>query len=107
MSDFYHNTIRWLSGHMLTCPWRKFFHMDCPGCGFQRSLAALLNGNLHESFALYPATIPVLFALSLVPVNFFFDLRWAKKLGTGSFIFSLVVIFIFYIYKIINHQIFH
>lgn len=34
--------------------------MDCPGCGFQRSLLALFRGDFTLSFELYPATIPFL-----------------------------------------------
>lgn len=34
--------------------------MDCPGCGFQRSLLALVQGQWHESYRLYPPTVPLL-----------------------------------------------
>jgi len=45
---------------MLPCAYKSLFGIDCPGCGFQRSFIALLQGNFTESFRLYPATIPVL-----------------------------------------------
>lgn len=46
--------------YLIPCPFKYLTGYDCPGCGFQRSLLALLGGNFSESFALYPATIPLL-----------------------------------------------
>jgi len=56
----------------LTCPFKAITGFDCPGCGFQRSLLALLKGNWHESFHLYPATLPLLLTFIIaVPAHFF------------------------------------
>ena len=51
---------RWLHTHLLPCPFKLLTRVDCPGCGFQRSVLALLQGDLHKSWALYPAAIPLL-----------------------------------------------
>ncbi|SFW13007.1 Protein of unknown function [Sinomicrobium oceani] len=50
----------WLQDHLLPCPFKWFTGIDCPGCGFQRSFLALLQGDLVRSLELYPATIPFL-----------------------------------------------
>jgi len=50
----------WPQTLMLPCPIKFLTGFDCPGCGFQRSLFALLEGNFETSFMLYPATIPLL-----------------------------------------------
>ncbi|WP_090781312.1 DUF2752 domain-containing protein [Pedobacter sp. ok626] len=56
----------------LRCPFKALTGIDCPGCGFQRSFVALLRGDLHESFHLYPATIPLLLTfIVVIPVNYF------------------------------------
>ena len=52
--------INWLQDHLLPCPFKLLTGIDCPGCGFQRSVLALVQGNLHKSFALYPPAIPLL-----------------------------------------------
>ena len=44
----------------LTCPVKYLTGFDCPGCGFQRSFLSLMQGNMEESFRLYPPTIPLL-----------------------------------------------
>lgn len=44
----------------LPCPVKYLTGFDCPGCGFQRSFLALIQGNMVESFRLYPPTVPLL-----------------------------------------------
>jgi len=57
----YPDVIGWLQSHLLTCPFKRLTGIDCPGCGLQRSIIALLQGDLLKSIQLYPATIPLLF----------------------------------------------
>jgi hypothetical protein len=52
--------VSWLQNHLLLCPFKYFTGIDCPGCGFQRSVIALIQGDLHRSLTLYPAAIPLL-----------------------------------------------
>ncbi|GGC44426.1 hypothetical protein GCM10011386_40950 [Parapedobacter defluvii] len=53
----------WLQNFLLPCPFKALTGIDCPGCGFQRSLLALLKGNWGESYHLYPPTVPLLIVL--------------------------------------------
>ena len=52
--------INWLQKHLLPCPFKYVTGIDCPGCGFQRSVVQLLKGNFDQSWALYPGTIPLI-----------------------------------------------
>ena len=38
------------------CPIYRYLHLECPGCGTTRALAALLHGNITEAFRLNPLT---------------------------------------------------
>ncbi len=40
----------------LQCPFYHYLHLECPGCGTTRALAALLHGNIAEAFRLNPLT---------------------------------------------------
>ena len=51
--------IEWLQNHLLACPFKSLTGIDCPGCGFQRSVLALMKGHFKDSLHLYPATIPL------------------------------------------------
>ncbi len=69
----------WLQGHLLPCPFKYFTGIDCPGCGFQRSVVALMQGQLNTSLALYPATIPLLLAIVYTFADNFFKLDTPQK----------------------------
>lgn len=52
--------INWLQNHLIPCPFKYLTGIDCPGCGFQRAVIALAQGQWRASFVLYPPTIPLL-----------------------------------------------
>ncbi|MDR1415786.1 MAG: DUF2752 domain-containing protein [Prevotellaceae bacterium] len=96
--------IDWWKEHLLTCPSKYFFHVDCPGCGLQRSIAALLEGDLLKSLTLYPATIPIFFCLIFTALH----LKLGFKCGAAAIkwlaILSAAIIAAFYLYKLLAHQ---
>lgn len=63
-----HETHAAVQHFLLPCPFKKLTGWDCPGCGFQRSTVAFVKGNYRESFALYPAMLPlyVLFITAII-----------------------------------------
>ncbi len=67
-------SISWLQDHLLKCPFKYLTGIDCPGCGFQRSVLALINGDLHKSLSLYPSTIPLLIFFSYAIADGIFKL---------------------------------
>lgn len=52
--------INWLQNHLISCPFKYLTGIDCPGCGFQRAIIALIKGDLRQSFTIYPPAIPLL-----------------------------------------------
>jgi hypothetical protein len=48
----------WLEDHLFVCFFKAHFGVDCPGCGTQRALIALLRGDLSQSLAYHAALIP-------------------------------------------------
>ncbi|HEX9199624.1 MAG TPA: DUF2752 domain-containing protein [Acidobacteriaceae bacterium] len=47
------------------CPIRQYLHIDCPGCGATRALAALLRGHIAKALrlnALFVLLLPVALA---------------------------------------------
>lgn len=105
LSTYYTDTVQWLQQHLLTCPSKKYLHIDCPGCGFQRSVIALLKGDIAESVQLYPAAIPVLTLIMFAILHLKFKFTYGAAVIKYLQIFSAAVILGFYIYKIINQKI--
>ncbi|EDM37458.1 hypothetical protein PBAL39_09951 [Pedobacter sp. BAL39] len=89
----------------LTCPFKYLTGYDCPGCGFQRSLLALLKGDLQQSLHLYPPTIPLLLTFIIcLPARYFTSWR-TDRLVKVMFLFSGAVVLISYLFKIAGpHQ---
>ncbi len=87
---------------MLPCPFKKLSGIDCPGCGFQRSVFALFQGNLYQSFHFYPATIPllILFAMGILNTKGYFD---KKGLVLKGFIYLTGgIILMAYLHKVFS-----
>jgi hypothetical protein len=89
---------------LLPCPIKYVFHIDCPGCGLQRSIIALFKGNLMESLSLYPATIPIFALLIYTALHLKFDFKQGAAVIQWSYIGCTAVIVGFYIYKIVTHK---
>ncbi|RYU86148.1 DUF2752 domain-containing protein [Mucilaginibacter terrigena] len=56
--------IQWLQNHLIPCPFKQLTGLDCPGCGLQRSVIALLHGDIYQSFKYHPATILLIFCVA-------------------------------------------
>ncbi len=95
--------ISWLENNMLACPYKKYFGMDCFGCGMQRSFVALLKGDFVESFHQYPALIPMILMFLFLIIHLIFKFKnggtWLKYM----FIFVVSIVVINFIFKLINH----
>jgi hypothetical protein len=51
------------------CPVHEYLHLDCPGCGSTRALAALLHGNLSAALhfnALFVLLLPIALASAAI-----------------------------------------
>ncbi len=96
--------IQWLQNHLLSCPMKKIFGIDCPGCGLQRSIIELMKGNLLKSLQLYPATIPLLCLVLFSIVHLKTDLKLGAQIIKITVGGIAVIILINYIYKVLTHQ---
>lgn len=96
--------MHWLERNLLSCPIKLNFGIDCPGCGFQRSCVALINGDISDSFKFYPATIPVLLLIVFAGTHLKFDFKNGAFFIKFLYIAITLIIVINYIYKIFTHQ---
>ena len=88
------NIITWLEQRELSCLFKKYFHVECPGCGFQRSIIALIKGNVGESFLLFPTTFALLVFFGCFFINnkyYFADSKVFLNVGL-VFIFTTFTI---------------
>lgn len=80
--------------YLLPCHFKQLTGLDCLGCGMQRSLLALIRGDLWQSISLFPALIPFLFttifALIHLKAKFSFG-AWVIRWGFISTISIMVL----------------
>ena len=90
----------WIEQHLFPCAYKQLFGIDCPVCGFQRSLISLIKGDLIDSFKIYAPLLPTSFL-----IIFFVFYLFNKKLVKQKFLFYyssivLVIITINYFIKL-------
>jgi hypothetical protein len=96
------NIISWLEAHELPCLIKNIFHVECPGCGLQRSFIALLQGNILQSLQYYPALLPLILFIVVIIINNKFRIT-----NTEKFIkFGLPSIFAIILLSYINKTLF-
>lgn len=85
------------SGIYPRCTFKMLTGLSCPGCGFQRSIHALLHGHFLEAVG-YNAILPLLFvvlallALASIPSERLQPLR--RVLTSSPFILSILILLI-------------
>jgi len=62
------------------CPVYRLLHLECPGCGTTRALAALLHGHIMEALRLNALT-----TMMLVPGFLYAAVCYRRYIGTASF----------------------
>lgn len=92
--------LHWLESHLLTCYYKKYLGIDCPGCGMQRSAIELLKGNFAESFHLHPALLPILIMLGYLGLHLVFKFENGGTRLKNIFIGVVSIIVINYIAKL-------
>jgi hypothetical protein len=86
---------------MLPCMSKQLFGIDCPGCGIQRSVWLLFQGEFLAAFKMYPAIYPILGLFAFLLLDQFFRIKHANKISISLMIMSVMLILINFLYKLL------
>ena len=86
---------------MLPCFTKKFFGVDCPGCGLQRSVAFLFQGDFAAAWEMYPALFTIIPLFGVLAADQLFQIKYVNKIIITLMITSVVLILTNYILKFI------
>jgi len=81
-----------LEDYMLPCLNKKLFGIDCMGCGMQRSVSLICQGNFVEAFYMYPAIYTLILLFAVIAVNTFKNFKHANKIIIILAILNVVII---------------
>ena len=87
--------------YMLPCFSKQILGVDCPGCGLQRSVALLFQGDFIAAFHMYPAIYTIIPLLGLLLADTFFKIPNINKIVIILMMLSVGLILGNYILKFI------
>lgn len=87
--------------YMLPCFTKKIFGFDCPGCGLQRAMAFLSQGEFGAAWEMYPAIYAIIPLFGFLAADQLFQIKYANKIIITLTIASLGLILSNYILKFI------
>ncbi|WP_160114713.1 DUF2752 domain-containing protein [Aquimarina sp. AU474] len=96
MKEFIH----FIESYMLSCPTKQLIHINCLGCGLQRSFILLLKGDVIASFYMYPALIPMLLMIGYLIAHVLFKLKNGARVLQYFYISNSLLIIINFIFKL-------
>lgn len=88
--------------YMLPCLNKKLFGIECFGCGFQRALVLVFQGEFIAAFKMYPAIYTLLLFVIFLIINLFYKFKNAERIKLILVVLNLVIIVASYFIKI-NH----
>ena len=91
-----------LEDYMLPCLNKRLFGIECPGCGIQRSISLLLQGEFTAAFYMYPAIYTLLLLTSFLIVNLFIKFKYQSIIKMSLIILNVLIILVSYFIKL-NH----
>jgi hypothetical protein len=92
-----------LEKYMLPCINKKWFGIDCFGCGMQRSIFLICKGNFMEAFYQFPAIYTTLLLFASLLLKFIDKKRNYHKIIISLAIINSILMMSSYFYKILNH----
>ncbi|GAA4244107.1 MULTISPECIES: DUF2752 domain-containing protein [Winogradskyella] len=89
-----------LEDYMLPCLNKQLLGFDCMGCGLQRSVALILNGQLIDAFFMYPAIYTLIAFFGFLIVNSFKNFKHGNKIIIILALANVLIIVISYLIKL-------
>lgn len=90
-----------IEDYMLPCFTKKIFGFECLGCGLQRAVILLFQGDFAAAWAMYPAIFTIIPLFMFFTASFFFTIKYVNKIIMILALASVGLILTNYILKFI------
>ena len=75
--------------------------MECPGCGLQRAVLLLFDGEFQAAFFMYPAIYPMGLLLLFLLLDQFVSIKYANIISITLMITTVTFILTNFLFKLI------
>ncbi|MGC1206314.1 MAG: DUF2752 domain-containing protein [Flavobacteriaceae bacterium] len=89
---------------MLPCLNKKLFGIDCMGCGMQRSVALIFQGEFTAAFNMYPAIYTLILLFAVIAINTFVNFKYSSKIILILAVLNGIIIISSFILKTFFNQ---
>lgn len=87
---------------LLPCLNKQLFGMECYGCGSQRAVLLLFDGEFSAAFRIFPAIYSVMILLIFVLFNLFYRFKYDFSIKIGLILLNAAIILINYVIKMMH-----
>jgi hypothetical protein len=87
---------------LLPCLNKQLFGLECYGCGSQRAMLLLFDGEFIAAFRMFPAIYSVLILLIFVLYNLIYKFKYDFSIKIGLIILNAAIILLNYVINIIQ-----
>lgn len=84
---------------LLPCFNKELFGLECYGCGGQRAMLLLLDGNFTGAFKMFPAIYPLAVLLVFVLINIFIKFKFDFNIKIGLILLTAGTMLLKYLIK--------
>ena len=88
--------------YMLPCLSKQILGIECFGCGGQRAVSLLFQGEFIAAFKMYPAIYTLIILALFFLYSIFFKIKNREKIKITLVVLNIAIIVINYLIKIIN-----
>lgn len=87
---------------MIPCMNKKIFGVECLGCGTQRALLLVLNGEFKQAFFMFPAIYTTILFFIVLGLHFIDKTRNYHKVIISLAIANAIIMIVSYIYRMFH-----
>jgi hypothetical protein len=85
--------------YMLPCLNKKLFGVECMGCGLQRSISLIFQGEFIAAFKMYPAIYTLIVLVITISINAFRPFKLGYKIIVTLAILNAIIMLSNFIFK--------
>lgn len=86
--------------YMIPCFNKTILGFECMGCGIQRSVVLIFQGEFIAAFYMYPAIFTLITLFLFIGINYFKNFKFGNKIITILAILNVAIIIISYLLKL-------